>query len=290
MIFKSMDAARAIRAPKTEPNRKETMAYVLRLAIGLLFISPLVIALLFSFVPNEHLNSLPTWESVFHHLTLDNYRWVFNTIPMVNYAKNSLISSFIVIVMQILLASFAAYAFAFFQFPGREFLFRVVLTAMMIPSTVVIITNFLFVQELGLLNTYLGLTIKSFVGGTAIFMMRQFFKTIPKQLKDAAEMDGCGEMRFLFTMAMPLAAPIYAALALILFIEVYNMYLWPLLVAQKQEMHTIEIGMAMIVDAEAMHYGYILAGAIVCLIIPLIVFLIGQKFLVKGLMSGAIKG
>jgi len=275
---------------RARKRRRETRAYLLRLGIGILFLSPLAIGLLFSFVPNEYLSSLPTFKSVFNNLTLDNYRWVFKNIPVLTYAKNSFIMSVIVIVMQILLASFAAYAFSFFEFKGRDFFFRMVLTAMMIPGTVVVITNFLFIQELGLLNTYLGLTMKYFVGGTAIFMMRQFFKTIPLELKDAAEMDGCGEMRFLFTVAMPLAVPMYAALTLFLFIDMYNAYLWPLLVAQRQEMQTVQIGMAMIVDAEFMHYGYILAGAIVSIIVPLVVFLIGQDYLVRGMMAGAVKG
>lgn len=271
-------------------RKREYFNFIIRLLIGICFISPLIIGCLFSFVPNEYLDGLPSFNNILNNLTFENYQWIFRNIPVLRYISNSLVMCAIIITAQIVFSSLAAYAFALLKFPGKDFFFNLVLIAMMIPGQVTTIANFLNIQNMGMVNTYAGLCLPYLIGGTAIFMMRQYYLTIPRELKEASLIDGCSDMRFLIQIAVPLSTPTIAALAIYLFIDVYNMYFWPMLVAQKQHMQTVQIGMAMLVDADATQYGRILAGAMVSIFIPLIAFLIGQDYLIKGMTAGSVKG
>lgn len=271
-------------------KEKLGLSFWLRVILGICFISPLLMAFIFSFLPNEMLDRLPNLGEIFGNLTLENYQWIFEHIPILRYVSNSLIMCVVIIVVQVIISSLAAYAFSFFNFKGKDLLFNLILVAMMIPGQVTTIANFLMVKNAHLLNTYIGLCIPYMIGGTAIFMMRQYYLTIPKEMKEASMIDGCSDMRFLFQIAVPLSVPTIAALAIYLFIDVYNMYFWPMLVGQDQNMFTIQIGMSMLVDADSTAFGRVLAGAIVSVIIPLITFFIGQDYLIKGMTSGAVKG
>lgn len=267
-----------------------TMGFVFRLLLGLLFLSPIVIALIFSFVPNELLVTMPTFQDVFSNFTLENYQWIFGNIAIIRYIMNTLIVCGIVIVFQVVIASLGAYTFAFFDFPGKALFFNIILVGMMIPGQVTTVANFLTSQKLGLLNTHMGLAMPYLISGAAVFMMRQYYLTIPKDLRDAAEIDGCGDVQFLFRIAMPLSKPSMASVAIYLFVDTYNQYLWPMLVAQKSHMFTTQIGLSMLVAADQVQYGRLLAGAIISIIIPVIVFIFGQNYLIKGMADGAVKG
>lgn len=236
------------------------------------------------------LYKVPSFSEVIHNLTLDNYIWVLDYVPVFRYIFNSFIVCLMIVGVQVIIACLAGFAFAFYEFKGKNLLFNLLLAAMMIPAESTVITNFLNVQNMGLVNTYLGLSITSFVGGTSIFMMRQFFMQFPKSLKEAAVIDGCSELRFLFRIAAPMAIPAIASLAIYLFIGAYNMYFWPMLVAQKAEVQTIQLGIAMLVGTESQEYGYVLAGSMISIIIPVIAFIIGNDYIVKGMTEGAVKG
>ena len=146
------------------------------------------------------------------------------------------------------------------------------------------------VQKFRLLNTYIGLALPYLICGAAVFMMRQYYMTIPKDLKGAADIDGCSDMGFLFRIILPNSVPTLISLGIYLFVDTYNQYFWPLLVAQRQEMFTAQIGMNMLINSETTAYTKILAGAILCLLIPMVTFIIGQDYMVKGMADGAIKG
>lgn len=274
----------------TKAKFTQSLGIAFRVLMGLLFCSPVFLGLIFSFVPNEYLDNLPTIGTIVSNLTLENYRWVFKNIPLLLFVANSLFMCFVAIIAQIITASLAAYAFAFLEYPGKNAMFYMVIVALMIPGQVTIIANFLNVQRLGLVNTHLGLVLPYLVSGVATFMIRQHFLTIPRELKDASVIDGCSDMRFLTSIAMPLATPTLAALAIYRFIDVYNYYLWPMLISQGRKTQTVQIGMSMLVQADATQYGRILAGAMISIFIPVIVFLFGQDYIVKGMTSGAVKG
>jgi len=271
-------------------TRQKVISYAIRVVIGICFISPLLVGVLFSFVPSDYLNDLPSMADILSHFTLENYQKLFSTIPVLRYVSNSLILCVIIITVQIIVSCLAAYAFSMFKFPGKDFLFTLILIAMMIPGQVTTITNYLTVNNAGLTNTYIGLCLPFFVGGTAIFMMRQFFLQLPKELKEASLIDGCSDMKFLFKVGLPMAVPTIASLAIYIFIDIYNLYFWPMLVATDQSMYTVQIGMSMLVSSGAAEYGRVLAGAVISILIPMIAFIIGQSYLIKGMTAGAVKG
>ena len=160
----------------------------------------------------------------------------------------------------------------------------------MIPGEVVVITNFVTVQNLGLTNTYLGLIITSLVGGTSIFMMRQYFLTLSKDFKEAATLDGCGDIGFLFRIALPLSLPTLSSLAVYLFVSIYNAYFWPLLVTTKSTMRTVQVGVAQLVAGDVVDYSQILASAMIAIIPTVIAYIFGQDYIIKGMTAGGVKG
>lgn len=278
------------RRKMTVKRRRETISVSLKTMLGIIFIFPVLIALVFSFVPNDKLYGLPSVATVIEFFTFENYEWIFANIPILKYVSNSLTMCCIVIIAQSVVACLAAYAFAFFEFKGKNTIFQILLIAMMVPGEVCTICNFLTVRNMGLLNTLMGMVIISLVSCHAIFMMRQSYLSMPRELREATMIDGCGEIRYLVQFAVPLSVPTICSLAITTFISVFNAYLWPLLIARSPEKYTVQIGMALLIDNELPTYGRSMAGAVLCMIIPVIVFIIFQSYMIKGLTKGAVKG
>ena len=263
----------------------------IRLLIGIVFIVPVLFALVMSFVPDSLLAiGLPSLKEMIKSLTLDNYVWLIHNVPILNYVKNSLLMCAIVIFTHAVLGSLGAYAFAFFEFPGKKLLFQVFMFAMMIPGEVCTICNFLTVKNLGLLSTMTGLTITSWCSCHTIFMLRQCYLGLPREIKESAMIDGCGELGYLIRFAVPLSMPTLISLSITSFIGTFNAYIWPLLVSRDPSMYTIQIGMGVLFSSEVPTYGRFMAGAIACMILPVIIFIIFQRQIVKGMTEGAVKG
>ena len=264
-------------------------SFTLKTLIGILFVSPLIMGFLFSLQHEEELTSTPL-RLFTANPTLMNFVEVFQKIPLLSYLKNSLVVCVLAITIQIIVASLAAYGFSFFEFKGKKFFFGLVLASMMIPGEVVVITNFVTVQNLGLTNTYLGLIVTSLVGGTSIFMMRQYFLTLSKDFKEAATLDGCGDIGFLFRIALPLSLPTLSSLAVYLFVSIYNAYFWPLLVTTKNTLRTVQVGVAQLVAGDVVDYSQILASAMIAIIPTVIAYVFGQDYIIKGMTAGGVKG
>jgi sn-glycerol 3-phosphate transport system permease protein len=218
------------------------------------------------------------------------YAFALRTVPIFRFMSNSFIVCALVIVGQVLTCSFAAFAFSFFRFKGRNLLFMLILSTMMIPADATIVANYLTISQLRLNDTYLGLIFPYLTSAMGIFLMRQFYLTIPKELHEAAILDGCKNLRFLFQIVMPVSIPAIASLGVYVFIQVYNQFLWPLLVTNKNNMRTVQIGMSMLKEGEVIDYGVVLAGSVMILLPALFVFIVGQRYLVKGMTAGAVKG
>lgn len=264
-------------------------AVVFRIFIGLLIITPILLGISYSLrTDGEIMTSILTFFP--KKVTLENYQYVFKYIPIGRYLVNTLINCTIVIICQIIICSLTAFTFVFYDFKGKNILFNLILVTMMIPGDVTLIANYLTIQDHGMANTYIGMTLPFLVSGMGIFMMRQFFLSLPKDFKEAATLDGCSTLGYFFRIALPLALPSIVSLALYEFVIIYNQYLWPLLIANSQNMYTVQIGMAMLKGAEVDHLGIILAGAIICIVPVAIVFTLGQKYIIRGMVSGGIKG
>lgn len=259
-----------------------------KILIGLIYAIPIWIAIVFSFHPNSDFTKLPLtiWTD---NLTLENFQYVLENVPVFSYLKNSFIMIIICIPCQLILSSMAAYAFSLLEFPMKNTLFAIFLTTMMIPGEVTFVANFLTVQSLGLINTYLGMCITSLCGAGSIFMLRQNMMSMPKELWEASRIDGCSKFGYFVRVALPLSSSILSAMAINSFIGIYNAYLWPLMVTTRNEFHTIQIGMANLTASTANRYGYVLAGAALCMLIPMIAFLFGQDKIVEGMTAGAVK-
>lgn len=219
-----------------------------------------------------------------------SYQKALATAPVLRFIFNSFVVSAIVTIGQLITASMAAYAFSFIEFPGRSYVFYIFLSTMMIPWEVTIIPNYFTIKDLGWLDTYQGLSVPFLASAFGTFLLRQSFMTLPRQLFEAARIDGCGHFRFFLTMVLPLSRPALGTLAVYAFLMTYNQYLWPLLVTNSDVMRTVQIGLAMLQWDQAAAWNSIMAGVIMVSIPTAILLIAGQKQLIRGLTQGSLKG
>jgi ABC-type glycerol-3-phosphate transport system permease component len=191
---------------------------------------------------------------------------------------------------QLITASLAAYAFAFIKFRFRNFFFLTFLATMMIPWEATIIPNYLNIKAWSLTDTYWGLALPFMATGFGTFLLRQFFLKIPSELHDAAEIDGCGSLRFLWMIVVPLARPALGTLAVYSFLQTYNQYLWPLLITNDQSMRTVQIGLTLLQNEDNFRLNVVAAGVVIVLIPTFLLFVFSNKQLIRGLTAGAVKG
>jgi ABC-type glycerol-3-phosphate transport system permease component len=220
----------------------------------------------------------------------ENFARAMAMAPLGRFLLNSFVQSGIVMIAQLTLASLAAYAFAFLAFRGKNLLFLVFLSTMMIPWEATIIPNYLTIRALHWTDTYMGLTAPYLATAFGTFLLRQFFLSIPKDLHDAAIIDGCSDIRFLLTVVIPLARPALGTLAVYSFLQAYNQYLWPLLVTSDKNMRTVQIGIAMLQDEERFAWNVVMAGVVIVMIPTFLLFIFGNRQLIRGLTAGAVKG
>ena len=200
---------------------------------------------------------------------------------------NSLISALVIAVGKIAISLLSAFAIVYFRFPLRALAFWMIFVTLMLPVEVRILPTYKVVSDLGMLDTYAGLTIPLIASATATFLFRQFFLTIPDELAEAARIDGAGPMRFLWDVVVPLSRPNIAALFVILFIYGWNQYLWPLLVTTQEDMYTAVIGIKRMISGgdAATDWNLVMATAMLAMLPPALVVLLMQKWFVKGLVD-----
>lgn len=223
-------------------------------------------------------------------INLSNFAKVIDTIPVLTFIGNSLVVSIAIMFGQIVTASLAAYAFAFLRFPGKTLLFSLFLATMMIPWEVIMIPNYLTVKSLNWLDTYQGLIIPFLATAFGTFLLRQTFLQLPKELFEAARVDGCGHICIFLSMVLPLSIPGIATLGVYSFLNHWNMYLWPLLTTNRVEMRTVQIGIGMLQFEEMNSWNLILSGVLLLLLPSLLLLALGLKPLVRGITAGALKG
>ena len=218
-----------------------------------------------------------------------NFPKALDQVPLVRYMWNSAIMTGVIVIGQLVTASLAAYAFAFLRFPGRGLLFLIFLSTLMVPIEVSIIPNFQTIQRLGWQDTYQALTVPFLATAFGTFLLRQHFMTIPKELRDAAAIDGYGHLRFLFFVVLPLSRPVLASLAVFAFLSAWNQYLWPLLVTNDDNMRTVQIGLAALRGREIDSFNVVMAGTLIAAMHMFAMLVLFQGQLVRGLTAGAVK-
>ncbi len=229
---------------------------------------------------------------LFHtNLTFDNFIHIFQEIPLTKYFLNSMIVALLTTIGQVLISAFAGYSFARLNFKHKEFWFLVVLITMMVPPQVNIIPLFFVMRELHLVDTYTALILPGLFGGFGVFLMRQFFLSLPKDLEEAARIDGCNLFKIFFNIALPIATPAVATLTIFTFVTTWNSFMWPLIVTNSESMRTLPVGLAIFKGSfrEVIMWGDLLACSVVCTIPVVIIFLLGKKYFLSDLLSGAVK-
>lgn len=268
--------------------RKVTTYFVL-FVVSMLFIVPLWLTVSTSLKYEGNIMRIPTLFP--NPFTLDNYAALLKQYNFILYAFNSIKISLLGTIGQLLSCSLAAYAFARLRFPGKNVLFAILISTMMIPEQVTLIPTFLIFRSIGLFNTHTALILPDFLGKAfGIFLLRQFFVTLPKELDEAARIDGCSTFRIYAQIYMPLAKPALASLAIFSWMGQWNDLLRPVVYLTSNSLRTLTVSMSLFQTQEVTRYGMMMAGAIICIIPLLLVFLFGQKYIIAGIASTGIKG
>jgi ABC-type glycerol-3-phosphate transport system permease component len=302
----SQQSAPAVITPRPSSERRSSgytylryagnlLLYLIAIASAIMFSLPFLWTLgsslksaqeIFAFPPTMFPIE-PRWQ---------NYADVFRLAPFWRFIGNTIFITAVAMFGQILSASAVAYGFSRFRFPGRDALFFVVLSTMMLPWQVTIVPTFLLFRYLGWINTYLPLTIPSFFGGGAffIFLLRQFFTTIPRDLDEAAKIDGASSVRIFWNILLPLAKPALATVAIFSFIEHWNEFIGPLIYLNSPEKFTVSIGLRHFTSTpfsdNEPREAILMAASLIVATPPLILFFTAQKYFVRGIVTTGLKG
>lgn len=263
------------------------VVYPLLVISSLLLFFPIVYAFLVSFMSGTDVMNRSFLPSVWDW---SNYERVFETVPLMRYLMNSFIVSTGVMLGQLVVCAFAAYAFAFIPFKGRNVVFLLFISTLMIPWEAAMIPNFLTIQAFGWMNSYLSMTVPFFALAFGTFLLRQHFKTVPLELMEAADIEGLSKFATFYKVVLPYCRTSLVTLGIYGFLTTWNMYLWPLLVTTNDEKRTVQIGLKQLQTVEvATDWGVVMAGVVIVIIPTLLLLFIGQKQLQKGLTQGALK-
>lgn len=263
-----------------------TLHTILILGSGIMLL-PFLIMLLVSLMPKE---VILTRAYRLELVSLQNYFETFAVVPFGRFYLNSLIVATTTTVIQIVTASLAAFAFARLRFRGRDALFLVYLTTLMIPFQVTMIPNFVIIRYLAWYNTYQALILPSAFSVFSTFLMRQYFMTLPLDLDEAARMDGASSWRIWAQIILPLSGPVVATLAIFNFQGTWNDFLWPLVITNSLSMRTIPVGLSAFQGQFNTEWHLLMAGSVAALLPVLIIYIIGQNWFVKGITLSGMGG
>lgn len=275
---------------KISQKSVKIFGYFVLYLMALSMLYPFFAMLNLSFADNADFFSNPD-KLVRLDLTLDNYYQMFSSIPIARYFFNSLLTAVCATILQVIFSALAGWAFAGMKFKYRDAIFFIILLTMMIPPQVNIIPLFFMMRELHLINTYWALILPASFGGFGIFMMRQYFLSFPKDLAEAAKIDGCNQFQTFYKVVLPLALPIIATLAIFTFVTTWNSFMWPLISTNTESLRTLPVGLAIYKGSfrELTQWGELLACATVCTIPVILVFIAGKKYFINDILLGGIK-
>jgi sn-glycerol 3-phosphate transport system permease protein len=285
-------------SPRVAKRASKVNRYILLTLLAAIVLFPVYMVVVNSLLAPDVIGHRPPTLFPTHPIW-STYRRAWSDGNISRYLFNSFLVTFLIVAGQVITAVFAAYAFAFLEFPLKRVLFVVFLTTMMIPFEVTFFTNvqtvadFRDVPVLGSIagyNTYGGLVVPFLATGFGAFLIRQAFLSLPRDLRDAAQLDGYGHWRFMSRVAVPLARPSIAALALFSFFGAWNQYLWPLVVTEDDRLRTVQVGIRQLSRASVDRINVTFAGTVLAALPLFILLLIFQKQLVRGLTAGAVKG
>ncbi|MDN5342492.1 carbohydrate ABC transporter permease [Oceanotoga sp. DSM 15011] len=278
-----------MRSKKKSERLFYIICYVVLSLFAVVMIMPFIWMILSTFKPQNELMTFPP-KFFPKHFTLDNYKEVLTTVPFFKYYLNSLLVTTVSVILVLFTSSTAGFAFAKYQFKGKNQIFKLLVSAMMIPFPVTIIPLYIMIYTLGLVDSYIALIITGIVSIFGTFLMRQFILGIPNDLLDAARIDGCNEWMVYRKIILPNIKPVLSALAIFSFMGVWNAFLWPLLVVNGDKHRTVQLGVQYFTQqyGDLVHLQITAAAMAVLPIIILYLFL--QKQFIKGITMTGLKG
>ncbi|GKX29214.1 sugar ABC transporter permease [Vallitalea longa] len=273
---------------KTRKIKLDKIIVIVLLTLGgIVMFTPFIWMILTSFKHSSEAVLIP--PTLFPNVpTLDNYKKLFEELNFLVYLKNTIIVVLLFFI-GMLINAMAGYAFGKFKFPGKKVLFIFVLATMMIPSQVTMIPVYLILNQMGLINTMLGIVLPGLVVAYNIFLFKQFMGGIPNELMEAARIDGAGEFYIFFKLIMPISKPILAVQGILTFIAGWNNFLWPLIIANDEKYYTLSVGLSLLKGQNTANFALQMAGASIMVVPIMIIFCIFQKHIMEGFVTSGIK-
>lgn len=269
--------------------------YVLFAVVIVLALAPVVWMISTAFKPEREIISTELhW--IPHQVTSEHFTAILQNYPMTQWLFNSLFTATAATLLVLVLDSLAGYAFARMRFRGRGILFMIVLSMLFVPIQITIIPLFIMFSRLSLTDTYWALILPVGANVTGVFLMRQFFLSIPGELEEAARVDGASALRIFWSVVLPLARPALTAVAILTFLSTWNSFLWPLIVTRSDSVRTLPVGIAQFLSLRPgmvqgqMSIGQSMAGAVLAALPPIIVFVILQRYFIEGIARTGLKG
>jgi putative chitobiose transport system permease protein len=264
--------------------------YGLLSAIALITLFPLLWLVGTAFKsPSENIFQSPP-QLIPAQPTFENFITVWQTNPFGQYLLNSTIVSLLTVGLNLVFCALAAYPLARLSFPGREWIFTAVVTTIMIPFQIVMIPLYILTVQIGLRNTYLGMIFPSLASAFGIFLLRQAFLGVPKELEEAARMDGCSEIGLWWNIMLPAIRPALATLAIFVFIGAWSDFLWPLIIIQDENLYTLPLGVAKLAGTFSLDWRLVSAGSVISIAPVTILFLFLQRYIVPTDAGSGVKG
>ncbi len=277
-----------MRARKLSKKAGPALSYLICGMVALVTVFPLVWMMLSSLKTSEEVTGYP--PSFFPtKLAWHNYVEVFTSVPFGRYVANSFLVATSVSILGLIFHSMAAYSLARLRFPGRKVWFGIILGTLMVPFTITLIPSFIIVKSFGWLNTYWALIVPAIFNAFGIFLLRQFYLGIPRELEEAARLDGAGTVAIYWYVALPLSKPILATLGVLSWLANWNSYLWPLVVCQTQDIRVIQVGIASFAGEHSTEWQLIMAGSTIAALPGLFLYGFMQRYLVEGVKLSGLK-
>lgn len=263
--------------------------HLVLIPVSLLFALPLVWLVLSSFMSNAQINRFPP-TIIPDSLHLDGYRYVLNNALFPRWFINSSVVAGVVVIGNLVFGSLAGYAFARMPFRGSKTLLAVMLGTLVIPFQITMIPTFLLMKYLGIIDSLGALIVPSLVTPFAVFLLRQFFLALPREIEEAAWIDGCSRLRTLWTIIMPLARPALGTVAVLTFLVTWNDLAWPLIAINNDHNYTLQLGLTTFQGQHRTQWAAVMAGNMITVLPVLIAFLAAQRTFIQSLTSSAVKG
>jgi multiple sugar transport system permease protein len=286
----AVDAGKA-RGPGQKSTGRVVLRYVILGILGLLFISPLIFMVLTSFKTRQETTAIPpSW--IPQNPTTAAYQEILTSsgTPVLRWFANSVFAGVANAALVVFTAALAAYPLARMEFRGKRIVFGIIIATLFVPPVILTIPNYLIVGQLAWLDTLVAVIVPTAAGAFGVFFLRQFFLSLPKELEEAATIDGANRWQTFYKVILPLSRPALATLGMLAFLTNWNDFLWPVYVLFSPESQTLPAGLATLQSANSVRYDILMAGAVIASVPALLLFIFAQRFVIEGVSRSGIKG